>query len=505
MGENEPFVQMRSISKLFPGVRALHRVSFDLRLGEVHALVGENGAGKSTLVKILGGVYRPDEGEILLNGKRVDIRDPRHAQDLGIAVVHQELNLFPNLSVAENLFSGKMPSHGVLGFEDRQSAWRTTLEYLQKFDLPIDPRTPLRELSLAQRQIVEISKALVLKARVVILDEPTSSLAEHESSLLFKIIEQLKDENLCVVYISHRLEEIFKIADRVTVLRDGEWVGTRQIAETHMESVIRMMVGRELKDLYGQPANHPQDPLLSIENLSSAGRFSGVSFELRAGEILGMAGMVGAGRSDVGLALFGALPLSSGTVRLRGKPVDIRSPQDAMSLGIAYLSEDRRKDGLFLSMGVRSNITVSHLARFARLGFLNPQAETASAREYITSLHIQTPSTEQKVMNLSGGNQQKVLLARWLAIQPAILIADEPTRGIDVGAKGEIYALLRRLATQGLGIILISSEMPEILGMSDRIVVMREGRLAGELTSGEATEEKIVTLATHQAPLGALD
>jgi ABC-type sugar transport system ATPase subunit len=492
---------MRNISKAFPGVRALHHVSFDLKAGEVHALVGENGAGKSTLVKILGGVYQPDEGEIVLNGRPVEIKDPRHAQELGIAVVHQELNLFPNLTVAENLYAGKMPCHGALGFEDRQCAYRTAIEYLEKFELPIDPNTPLRELSLAQRQIVEISKVLLQKARVVILDEPTSSLAEHETLLLFKLIDQLKAEGLCVVYISHRLEEIFHIAERVTVLRDGEWVGTRQIADCNVEAVIRMMVGRELKDLYGQPGgtrDRAARAVLTVENLASEGRFREVSFELRAGEILGMAGMVGAGRSDVGLALFGAVPVTAGTIRLNGEPIAITSPQSAMSHGIAYLSEDRRKDGLFLGMGVRSNITVSHLERFARLGFMSNRAEAAGAQEYVAALHIQTPGLEQLVLNLSGGNQQKVVLARWLAIQPRILIADEPTRGIDVGAKGEIYALLRRLAAQGVAVILISSEMPEVLGMSDRILVMHEGRLAGELSSAEATEEKVVTLATHQ-------
>ena len=498
MPEDKPFVEMRNIRKAFPGVRALHHVSFDLKPGEVHALVGENGAGKSTLVKILGGVYPPDEGEILLNGRRVEIKDPRHAQELGIAVVHQELNLFPNLTVAENLYAGKMPCRGALGFEDRRCAYRTAIEYLEKFELPINPNTPLRELSLAQRQIVEISKALLQKARVVILDEPTSSLAEHETHLLFKIIEQLKADGLCVVYISHRLEEIFHIAERVTVLRDGEWVGTRQVADCNVETVIRMMVGRELKDLYGQPGGSQGNTVLTVENLASEGRFREVSFELHAGEILGMAGMVGAGRSDVGLALFGAVPVTGGAIRLQGQAVNIDSPQCAMSHGIAYLSEDRRKDGLFLGMGVRSNITVSHLERFARLGFMSYRAEAAGAREYVAALHIQTPGLEQLVLNLSGGNQQKVVLARWLAIQPRILIADEPTRGIDVGAKGEIYALLRRLAAQGVAVILISSEMPEVLGMSDRILVMHEGRVAGELSSAEATEEKVVTLATHQ-------
>ena len=503
MPAEKPFVEMRHISKGFPGVQALDNVSFDLRPGEVHALVGENGAGKSTLVKILSGVYQPDGGDIILNGEQVAIRDPRHAQELGIAIVYQELNLFQNLTVAENLFGGRMPSGGLLGFEDRQNAYRTAIEYLEKFELPVDPSAPIRELSVAEKQVVEISRALVQQAQVLILDEPTSSLTERESKLLFKIIDQLKAESLCIVYISHRLEEIFQIAERVTVLRDGQLIDTRPIAETNLETVIRMMVGRELKDLYGQSGANRKDVILAVENLTSDGRFRDVSFELHAGEILGMAGMIGAGRSDVGLALFGAVPVTSGTIRLDDKVVDISSPHSAMRLGMAYLSEDRRNDGLFLGMAVRPNITVTHLERFARYGFLSHAAEVAGAEAFITALDIQTPSTEQQIMNLSGGNQQKVLLARWLAIEPHILIADEPTRGIDVGAKGEIYALLHRLAAQGVGIILISSEMPEVLGMSDRVLVMHEGMITGELTSSEATEERIVALATNQALLSA--
>lgn len=503
MPEEPAFVEMRNISKRFPGVRALSDVSLSLRRGEVHALVGENGAGKSTLVKILSGVYQPDEGEILLRGDRTEVKDPRHARDLGIAIVHQELNLFQNLTVAENLLGSSMPTRGILGFGDRQTAYQITTEYLRRFELPIDPRTSVHELSVAQQQVVEISRALVQRAQVLIFDEPTSSLTEHECRLLFKTIEQLKSEGLCIVYISHRLEEIFHIAERVTVLRDGRLVSTGPIADTDIATVIRDMVGRELEDLYGQSLGSKGDVVLSVEHLTSPGRFKNVSFELRAGEIMGMAGMIGAGRSDVGLALFGAIPVSAGTIRLGEQPVEIRSPQTAMSLGLAYLSEDRRDDGLFLGMTVRPNITVSHLARFARFGFLSYQAELAEVQEHIRTLDIHTPGPEAMVMNLSGGNQQKVLLARWLAIHPRVLIADEPTRGIDVGAKGEIYALLHHLAEQGVAIILISSEMPEVLGISDRILVMHEGQVAGELSRSEATQEKIVTLATKQAFPGA--
>ena len=377
MPQDQAYVEMRNICKRFPGVRALDDVSIELNRGEVHALVGENGAGKSTLMKILSGVYQPDAGEILLDGQKTEVRDPRQARDLGIAIVHQELNLFQNLTVAENLLGSAMPSRGPLGFGDRHTAYRTTVEYLRKFELPIDPRTPLHELSLAQQQVVEISRALVQRAQVLIFDEPTSSLTEHECQLLFKIIEQLKAEGLCIVYISHRLEEIFHVAERVTVLRDGQFVSTSPIAETNIATVIHHMVGRELQDLYGRSLASEGDTVLAVEDLSSPGRFENVSFDIRAGEILGMAGMIGAGRSDVGLALFGAVPVSSGTIRLGQKPVDIRSPQTAMSLGLAYLSEDRRDDGLFMGMTVRPNITVSHLQRFARFGFLDRSASSS--------------------------------------------------------------------------------------------------------------------------------
>jgi len=504
MSEAKLLLEMRNISKRFPGVQALDGVSFDLYPGEVHALVGENGAGKSTLMKILSGVYQPDEGEILLGGVPIGIKSPRQAQDLGISIVHQELSLFQNLTVAENILGGRMPARGLLRLQDRKSAFCIAQEYLANFDLPIDPGTPLDRLSVGQQQVVEIAKALVQQARVLILDEPTSSLTEHETALLFKVISRLRSEGLAVIYISHRLEEIFRIADRVTVLRDGQWVGTKTVAESDLETIIRMMVGRRLhlEDLYGRDSGATGEVILDVEHLTSGGRFADVSFQLHAGEILGMAGLIGAGRTDVALALFGAAPVDAGVIRIGGTPQRIHSPHQAMALGLAYLSENRQSDGLFFNMSVRENISVTHLDSLAKLGFVDQRREAQEAQRFVGELSIQTPSVEQPAMNLSGGNQQKTILARWLAIKPRILIVDEPTKGIDVGSKQEIYALLHQLAAKGVGIILISSEMPEILGVSDRILVMHEGRLAGQLRRSEATEDKIMMLAAGQSLSG---
>lgn len=505
MTQSKQILAMLGISKAFPGVQALKEVDFDLIAGEVHALVGENGAGKSTLMKILGGVYQPDQGSITLKGRMVPIHNPREAGERGISIVHQELNLFPNLSIAENIFGGNMPSKGVLGFEDRKLSREKAAKYLEQFMLPLDPNMLVSQLSIAQQQVIEILKAIAQDASILILDEPTSSLAEHETEMLFKIIEKLKEEGIGIIYISHRLEEIFQIANRVSVLRDGQHVGTEQISEVKIDDIIRMMVGRDLKDIFDERQFDGGKVILDVKGLSKDGFFENIDFTLNAGEILGFAGLIGAGRSEVGLALFGALS-SEGKISIEDESVEIHSPEHAMSLGIAYLSENRKTDGLFFNMGVRENISVSHLDEFSTLGLLNHRREGEKAKTLIQQLRIQTPSVEQKVLNLSGGNQQKVVLARWLAIKPKILIVDEPTRGIDVGAKLEIYSLLQDLASQGVGVIVISSEMPEILGISDRIIVMHEGKITGELLRNEATEEKIMALATSQElidePLG---
>jgi len=496
--ESSELLEMKAVSKRFPGVQALDQVDFDLAAGEVHALVGENGAGKSTLMRILCGAYQPDDGEIYLSGERVVIQNPAQAQSLGISIVYQEFSLFANLSVAENIFVGRQPVSGYVGFVDRTAALRESKEYLDLFELAVDPDCPVGRLSVAQQQVVEIAKALSLDARILILDEPTSTLSEHETQLLFQTIRRLKERGLGIIYISHRLEEVFEIADRVTVLRDGHLVGTVSVSAVQPEALIRMMVGRQLQDLYGGRVTGSGEEVLRVEGLSSSGHFEDVGFTLHRGEILGLAGLVGAGRTDVARAVFGAQRYDAGHIYLEGREVLIHSPKDAMRLGIAYLSENRYDDELFLRMSVRENITVTHLEKFSRLGFMFSSLEAEEVVRFVQRLSIRTPGIEQQVMNLSGGNQQKVILARWLAIHPKVLIADEPTRGIDVGAKAEIYALLHDLAAEGVGILFISSELPEILGMSDRILVMNEGRVAGEVSGDEATEELIVALSARQ-------
>lgn len=494
--ERPPSVlEMRHIVKDFPGVRALDSVDFELRAGEIHAIVGENGAGKSTLMKILGGVYRPDSGQISLQGSVLNIIDPRHARLLGIVVVHQELSLFPGLSVSENILAGEQPVRGPFGIVDRQGVRARAERVLAQFELNIDTDTPVRTLSIAHQQIVEIARALRQDARILVLDEPTSALTEREKEMLFKAIRGLKDSGFSVVYISHRLQEVFEIADRITVLRDGKKVDTVPTSSINIDELIRMMVGRTLTDFFGHNVSTPGEELLRVSALSRHGQFRNISFALRRGEILGFAGLIGAGRTELARVLFGVERADAGTITLKGKAIRLSSPGQAIRSAIAYLSENRRVEGLFRGMDVRANIVVTHLRDYSRFGLMSKKAEEAAAFAYVTRLRIQTPDVERAVSNLSGGNQQKVVLARWLAVKPEILIVDEPTRGIDVGAKAEIYALLRSLAAQGMGIILISSELPEVLGMSDRIAVLYEGRMTGVVPKSEATQEKIMALA----------
>jgi ribose transport system ATP-binding protein len=490
-----PVLEMQGITKHFPGVVALDSVNFDLKAGEAHAIIGENGAGKSTLIKVLGGTYRPDHGEIRMNGKALEITAPRQARLLGIAVVHQELTLFPVLTVAENLMAGDQPVRGPLRMVDRKRARERAERALAQFDLFVDPDMPVRSLSIAQQQVVEIARALLQNACILVLDEPTSALTERETELLFRTIRRLKESGISIIYISHRLHEVFAIADRATVLRDGKKVDTVDVSSIGMDGLIRMMVGRSLTDLYGQRESSAKEEVLRVQGLGMADRFRDVSFSLRRGEILGFAGLIGAGRTELARAIFGVERVEEGKIFFKGKEIRINSPAHAMSLGITYLSENRRLEGLFQGMNIRENVVVTHLKKFSRLGFINKKAESGETARYIGNLRIQTPSMDQRIMNLSGGNQQKVILARWLAIQPEVLIVDEPTRGIDVGAKAEIYALLHRLAAEGMAVILISSELPEVLGMSDRIIVMFEGRITGIIESREATQEKIMALA----------
>ena len=474
-------------------MQALLGVDLDLRAGEVHAVVGENGAGKSTLMKIVAGVYRPDSGSIRLGGVPILNESPRQALERGISMIHQELNLAPNLSVAENVFLGRAPTRG--GLIDWRRLYADVEALADRLGIDLDVRARVDELSVARQQMVEIAKALSLDARVIIMDEPTSALTERETEALFDIIARLKSNGVAVVYISHRLDEIFRVADRVTVLRDGRLVGTLPIAQATQPQLIGMMVGRELTTLFPKESVEIGDPFLEVRHLRRKGALEDISFVLRRREILGLAGLVGAGRTELVRVLFGADPLDGGEILLEGRPVRIRRPRDAIRLGMGFVTEDRKLQGLVLGMNVRENETLASLAQVSKLGFLNLGRERTLAARLVEQLGVRTPSVEQEVANLSGGNQQKVVIAKWLATRARILILDEPTRGIDVGAKAEVHALMSRLASQGVSILMISSELPEILGMSDRILVMRQGRLSGEFTRDQASQEAILACA----------
>ena len=487
-------LELRGITKSFPGVRALAGVDFTVLPGEVHALLGENGAGKSTLMKILSGIVRRDEGAIIFGGREINPHTPAEAQDCGISIVHQELSLAPNLTVAENIFVRREPRRfGLINWRELN---RQAQELLDEFELRIAPDTPVRKLSLASRQIVEIAKALSVRARLLILDEPTSSLETHETELLFRVIERLKSRGLGIVYISHKLDEIFRIADRVTVLRDGKFIGTRNRTETDAAELVRMMVGRELDHLYPPKATQPGKVILELRGLSARGKCREVNLQVRSGEILGLAGLIGSGRSEAMQAAIGYLTRDAGEILLDGESVRIDSPRDAIALGIVYSPEDRKDQGLFLQQSVCANIVASNLTSVSSNGLISRAAEKELSDSFVRDLAIKTPDLEKQVGTLSGGNQQKVLLAKWLATKPRVLIIDEPTRGVDVGSKSEIHHLLRRFADAGGAVVMISSELPEILGMSDRIAVFHEGRVAGELSGESATEEAVMRLAT---------
>lgn len=492
---NNPILEMTHISKSFAGVHALRDVRFDLQLGEVHALLGENGAGKSTLIKIITGVHQPDTGEIRLNGQAVTFANPLEARQRGIAAIYQEPSLFPDLDIAENIFVGRQPTKtgGQVAWGDM---YREATALLSSLGVQLDPKTKARNLSVAQQQMVEIARALSVHAKILIMDEPTSSLTLAEVDDLFRIVRQLREAGTAIVFISHRLEELFQLADRVTVLRDGAYVGTKTIGEVTTDSLIQMMVGRTLADMFPKLDVEAGKVVLQVEGLSREGLFRDVSFELRQGEILGMAGLVGAGRTDVARAIFGIDPATGGVIKIDGQPVKITSPEQAMRLGLAYVPEDRQHHGLILPLPISQNITLPILSEFARMGWLIGQGEQQTARQAATQMEVRAAGLWQKARELSGGNQQKVVLAKWLTTKPRILILDEPTRGIDVGTKAAVHGLMSQLAAQGMAIIMISSELPEVLGMSDRILVMREGRLTGELSRSEATQEKVMLAAT---------
>ena len=502
---SDVLVLMEGIDKSFPGVHALDHCRFELRAGEVHALVGENGAGKSTLMKVLAGIYRKDAGRILYQGKEVEIDGPRAAQHLGISMIHQELNLMNHLTVAQNVFIGREPRRGAPFWLDERAINQETQKLFDMMHLKLDPRTKVADLTVAKQQMVEIAKALSFNSQALIMDEPTAALTEAEIDELFRIIRQLRDEGVGIVHISHRLEELKKISDRVTVMRDGRYIDTVQTRETSVESIISMMVGRTIYESSPElPEDPDQDVLLEVRHLNRGATLQDINLRLKRGEILGLAGLMGAGRTEVARAIFGADAIDSGEIYVQGKQVHIRTPRDAVAHGIGYLSEDRKRYGLALGMDVESNIVLAAFDRFlGALGWVQQGETRAIAQKYADALAIKTPSMQQRVMNLSGGNQQKVVVGKWLTANTDVLIFDEPTRGIDVGAKSEIYKLLNDLARQGKGIIMISSELPEILRMSHRVVVMCEGRITGELSSEEATQEAIMTLATQRGEIVA--
>jgi ribose transport system ATP-binding protein len=493
-------VEMAGISKEFPGVRALDDCRFEVRHGEVHALVGENGAGKSTLMKILAGVYRPDAGHIDFKGRRVEIDSPRAAQHLGISIVHQELNLMPHLTAAQNIFIGRESRASVPFVLDDSALNTRARQVFETLHVRLDPRVKVGNLSVAQQQMIEIAKALSFNAEVLIMDEPTATLTDTEIEELFRVIRQLREQGVGIVHISHRLEELKQISDRVTVMRDGRYIDTVQTSEAPIERIISMMVGRTIFEAAPEIPEHP-DPTVALEvrGLNRGRMVRDVSFKVRRGEIVGFAGLVGAGRTEVARAIFGADRPESGEVYVHGRRIHIGSPRDAVRNGIGYLSEDRKRYGLALSMDVETNIVLAAFRRFLNaLGVVKTARTRATASAHVKNLEIKTPSLHQRVRNLSGGTQQKVVVAKWLTAATEILFFDEPTRGIDVGAKSEIYRLLNDLAAEGKAIVMISSELPEILRLSHRVIVMCEGRITGELSAAEATQEKIMIYATQR-------
>jgi ribose transport system ATP-binding protein len=492
-----PVLKLDHISKDFPGVIALHKVNFELCIGEVHILLGENGAGKSTLVKIISGAYRKTSGNIFLFGKQINIKNPRHAQELGISIIYQEFNLIPYLSVGENIFLGREP-YLFPGIIDQNIIYNSSQKILNDLGVTINSRSLVKDLGVAQQQMVEVAKALSINARILIMDEPTSALTEKEIKDLFKTIRALKKKGVSIIYISHRLEELFEIGNRVTVLRDGEYIGTHSISDVSKSDLIRMMVNRELNEQFPKRNVQKGEEIFRVEKLNKNGILKNISFTLFRGEILGVAGLLGSGRTDLARAIFGADKIDSGSIYVKRKQRKINSPRDAIDLDIGLLTEDRKAQGLILNLSLKENICLPSIERNSKFGFVYSRKEKKETKKYISELRIKTPSQDQKVMYLSGGNQQKVVVSKWLCCMVDILIFDEPTRGIDVGSKVEIYQLMNQLTAEGTAIIMISSELPEILAMSDRIMVMHQGSFIKEYSAIEATQEKIL-----QSALGA--
>ncbi|MEK4246932.1 sugar ABC transporter ATP-binding protein [Psychrobacillus sp. FSL K6-2684] len=489
-------IEMTGISKAFNGNTVLNNVEFEIAPGEIHALMGENGAGKSTLMKILTGIYTRDSGEIKIKGNPVEFKNPKEAEQAGIAVIHQELNILPDLTVAENLFLGNEKTFGKSGILKTKEMNKAAKEVLLNLGLDVDVKTTARNLSVGKQQIVEIAKAISSNADVIIMDEPTAALTDREIETLFETIRALQAKGVSFVYISHRMEEIFAICDRITILRDGSYVGVRNIKETTFDEIVQMMVGRELGGRFPDRTSKIGDVKLVAKDLTRKGFFEDVSFELRKGEILGVAGLMGAGRTEVVQSLFGYKKLDSGELILDGKQVKINTPLDAIKLGFGFVTEDRKSEGLILDFSVKENLGITNFNKISKNGVVSNQKEKSLYDSMVKRLGVRTSGPDQTVKSLSGGNQQKIVIAKWLGIEPDILILDEPTRGVDVGAKKEIYSIVNTLAENGVSIIMISSELPEIIGMVDRVLVMHEGKITGEITKEEMSQEKIMHYAT---------
>lgn len=488
-------IEMRGIDKSFGSNQVLKQAGFTLESGEVHALMGENGAGKSTLMKILTGVYTKDAGTVLVDGKEVNYKNPQEAEKAGIVFIYQELNVMFDLTVEENLFMGK-EIHGKFGICDKKAMQKKAQEALNILGVNISPKTVMAELSVGQQQMVEICKALMADAKVIIMDEPTAALTQSETVALFKVIESLRKKGVSMVYISHRMEEIFELCDRITVLRDVSYIGVKNIPETNMNEIVKMMIGREIGERYPSRNVKIGKEVLKVKELTRKGTFHDVNFSVRAGEVLGVSGLMGAGRTEIMQAIFGNLSYESGTIEIDGKEVKISNPRQAMEHGIGFITEDRKTEGLMLDKSIRENISLCNLRRISKSSVISREAEKNMVAEAIKDLHIKCFGSYHECNNLSGGNQQKVVLAKWILTNPKILILDEPTRGVDIGAKKEIYSIINKLAAQGVAIIMVSSELPEVLGMSDNIMVVREGEVRGIISYEEANQERVMTLAT---------
>ena len=496
MDQNDGYLlRMEGITKEFPGVRALDNVILRVRPGTVHTIMGENGAGKSTLMKVLSGSYPADAGKVFFDGEEVNFKNSHDALQKGISMIHQELSVIPDMTVADNVYLGHVPSRA--GMVNDKKLMEMTADLFDRLGIdPIPPKTRMRQLSIARMQMVEIAKAVSYDSKIIIMDEPTSAISDKEVEVLFKIIRELKAKGTAIIYISHKMDEIFQISDYITVLRDGQYVDTKPASELDSDTLVKMMVGRELTDMFKRSPGKKGEPVLSVKNLTRFGRFYNVNFTLHRGEILGITGLIGAGRTEVAEAIFGIWPADSGEVHIHGEKVEIRRPIDAIRKGIAFLTEDRKRQGLFLGLSVKRNMSICKTRELSRLKMVDVKEERKVCREYVESLRIKTPSIATKARSLSGGNQQKALIARWLLMDPDILILDEPTRGIDVGAKQEIYSLVDKLTRDGKAVILISSEMPEVISMCDRIIVMNQGEAKKELKYG-FTQEDIMQHAAN--------